>query len=89
MTHSDFDLTKFAGSMRYLLFEMLANVFDPLRAYATKPGSGWRSELQPYITDTHLIHSSLANIDQTEQDCMETEEDIISIYRVDSIRVPL
>lgn len=38
---------------------------------------------------TNLIHSSLDDVDETQQDCMETEEDIISTDRVYSIWVPL
>lgn len=41
------------------------------------------------MTYTYLIHSSLAEVDQTQQDSMETEENIISSHRVDSIRVSL
>ena len=42
-----------------------------------------------YFIDTYLIHYCLTDVDDTEQDGMETEENIIGVDRVDSIRVSL
>lgn len=41
------------------------------------------------LAHTHLIHKSLDDVHQTEQDGMQAEEDIIGTDRVNSIRIPL
>lgn len=37
---------------------------------------------------THLVNGSLAKIDQTQQDSVQTEEDVIGTDRIDSLWVP-
>lgn len=54
----------------------MINVFTWMENFSTLP-------------HTHLIHNSLDDVHQTEQDGMEAEEDIIGTDRVNSIRIHL
>jgi len=76
------------------VYQKVKDIIIWRNTFSMKSPAKWRRASWPYdcaqrvcLTDTHLKHSSLADVDQTQQDSVETEEDIVSADGVNAIRV--